>query len=355
MRPALPNLAVVVLAAVLPAAAAAQATIEVGGGFFLAAGDPATAFITYPTNCFRTHEVEVVPRGAGLLARVTAVEGCACPAGPSVPFQFSAELGPFPAGVHRVELLVASREEGSSLPCAPPVVRATADFAVGTSGSVTAVSTEPAAPRPGQSTALVIESICGFLVWGAPEISGPPNERVIRVAPVPPAAALAGLAPRLTPCGADAHQVIPLGRLAAGIHRVVLLRGDGMTDLEHRIVVAPEAGPPLLLHDGRFRVRGTWRDAQGGFGSAQPGTLTGATGYHWFFDPANVETLVKVLDGCALNGRFWVFLAGLTDVETHLTVEDTLTGQVWSHTNRLRTPFAPVQDTNALTGCSGGE
>ncbi len=353
MRPALLSLAVVVLVAALPAAAAAQTTIEVGGGFFATAGEPVSAFITYPTNCFLTHEVEKVQRQDGLLMRVTAVEGCVCPASPSVPFSFSAELGSLPAGVHRVEFLVASREGGNALPCAPPAVRATADFALGTSGIVRTVTTAPAAPRPGQPAALEIVNICGFQVWGPAEISGPPQERVIRVATVP-ASARAGLAPRLTPCAADSLQSIPLGPLPAGNYRVVLLREDGVTDLEYRFAVAPEPGPPLLLHNGRFRVRGTWRDAQNA-GTAQPGPLTGETGYHWFFDPENVETLVKVIDGCALNGRYWVFLAGLTDVETHLTVEDTRTGQVWSHSNHLRTPFAPVQDTNALTGCAGGE
>ena len=28
-------------------------------------------------------------------------------------------------------------------------------------------------------------------------------------------------------------------------------------------------------------------------------------GYFWFFDPANVELAVKVLDGRPINGKFW--------------------------------------------------
>jgi hypothetical protein len=31
------------------------------------------------------------------------------------------------------------------------------------------------------------------------------------------------------------------------------------------------------------------------------------TGAFWFFAAANVELIVKVLDGCALNGAHWVF------------------------------------------------
>jgi hypothetical protein len=199
--------------------------------------------------------------------------------------------------------------------------------------------------------ALEIETICGT-GWAPPELSGTPRERIIRVGKPRASGSGARIAPRLTPCGSDIFQTVPLGPLPAGVYRVELLKDDGEIDVVHRFVVAPEPGLPLLLHDGRFRVRATWRDDQHGSGIAHPAALTGQTGYHWFFQPDNIETLIKVLDGCTVNGRYWVFLAGLTNVEAHFTVEDTLTGETWSHTNLLQTPFAPVQDTNALTGCT---
>jgi hypothetical protein len=37
---------------------------------------------------------------------------------------------------------------------------------------------------------------------------------------------------------------------------------------------------------------------------------------------------VKVLNGRAINGHFWVFYGGLTDLEYTITVRDTATGQV---------------------------
>ena len=50
------------------------------------------------------------------------------------------------------------------------------------------------------------------------------------------------------------------------------------------------------------------------------------SGYFWFFDPTNPEIFVKVLDACvAPFERYWVFAAGLTDVETRLTVVDSAT------------------------------
>ena len=50
----------------------------------------------------------------------------------------------------------------------------------------------------------------------------------------------------------------------------------------------------------------------------------------WFFDPTNVELVVKVIDARTLNGKFWVFYGALSDVQYDLTVTDTTTG--FSHT-----------------------
>jgi len=84
----------------------------------------------------------------------------------------------------------------------------------------------------------------------------------------------------------------------------------------------------LCLHDGRFRIGVEWTnqhaDGAAGWGRAIPGT--DETGYFWFFDEGNVELAVKVLDGQAINGRFWFFYGALTDVEYRLTVTDSQTG-----------------------------
>jgi len=45
-------------------------------------------------------------------------------------------------------------------------------------------------------------------------------------------------------------------------------------------------------------------------------------------DPDNPEVFVKLLDGTAINGHFWVFYGGLTDLEYFLAVTDTTTGAV---------------------------
>lgn len=89
-----------------------------------------------------------------------------------------------------------------------------------------------------------------------------------------------------------------------------------------------EPGPATLcLQGGRFRVEAVWTDFQGNSGSGQAIPMTDETGGLWFFDPANVELVVKVLDGRGSNGRFWVFAASLTSVEFTLTVTDVETGE----------------------------
>ena len=104
----------------------------------------------------------------------------------------------------------------------------------------------------------------------------------------------------------------------------------------------------LCLGEGdRFRVTARWA-AQGADGPGRAVPLAAFAGSFWFFDAANLEITVKVLDGCNLNGRFWVFLSGLTDVGVEVTVEDTATGDTWTHGHAAGTPLQPRLDTNAL-------
>ena len=112
----------------------------------------------------------------------------------------------------------------------------------------------------------------------------------------------------------------------------------------------------LCLLDGRFRVEARWeiRDGGSGLGTARP--LTDDTGSFWFFDPDNLELVVKMIDACEPFDRFWVFAGGLTNVEVQLKVVDTEaagTGQeaVRRYTNPLGTPFRPIQDTAVFDTC----
>jgi acid phosphatase type 7 len=109
------------------------------------------------------------------------------------------------------------------------------------------------------------------------------------------------------------------------------------------------AGDTLPLLGGRFRAQVAWRDFAGttGTGRRVP-TAAGDSGVFWFFHPDNWELLVKMVDGCAANGRFWVFGAGVTNVEYELTVTDTATGRSARYANPLGQVASAVADTRAF-------
>ncbi len=106
----------------------------------------------------------------------------------------------------------------------------------------------------------------------------------------------------------------------------------------------------LCLEGGRFAVRARW-ETDDGSGDATAWPLTRDTGLYWFFGPSNVEMVIKVLDGCALNGHRWVFAGGLTDVAVTMTVTDSETGEARTYENPAGTPFQPIQDAKAFS-CS---
>lgn len=95
-------------------------------------------------------------------------------------------------------------------------------------------------------------------------------------------------------------------------------------------------GETLCLLGSRFKVRVAWRNgAQGGTtGIGQAVARTDQSGTFWFFGPQSVELTVKVIDGRAVNGKFWVFAGSLTNLEYWLEVTDSGTGTVRIYHNR---------------------
>ena len=108
----------------------------------------------------------------------------------------------------------------------------------------------------------------------------------------------------------------------------------------------------LCLNNGRFAVATRWRKTDGETGEGTGVKLTADSGYFWFFNSANIELVTKVLSACGGSfNRYWVFAAGLTNVEVTLSVRDTQSGELRTYTNPLGNAFAPVQDTNAFATC----
>lgn len=107
--------------------------------------------------------------------------------------------------------------------------------------------------------------------------------------------------------------------------------------------------------DRRFKVTLDFSTSQSGglFGKGQalPLTLNGVRrgGLLWFFSQDNPEILVKVLNACAVNGKFWVFYSAGTNIGFTLNVRDQATGVLKSYTNADLHAASPVQDTSAFS------
>jgi streptogramin lyase len=111
-----------------------------------------------------------------------------------------------------------------------------------------------------------------------------------------------------------------------------------------RMTTAPDT---LCLNESRFCVQVAWQatPSSNGLGIAVP--ITTNTGAFWFFETDNLELVVKILDGRAVDGHFWVFYGSLTNVEFTLTVTDTQTGAVKTYFNP-QGRLASVADTSAF-------
>ncbi len=148
-----------------------------------------------------------------------------------------------------------------------------------------------------------------------------------------------------------------------GFYEVSLTVSDGTEESVATRVFLVEAGEPAgacvggasvrCLRDSRFAVEVEWTGPGGAAGAARvvhAGTNDSAL--FSFFDRANWEVLAKVLDGCAVNGSFWVFAASTTDLEFTIRVTDTATGVSRAYSNEAGAAAA-VADTEAFPGVCG--
>ena len=128
-----------------------------------------------------------------------------------------------------------------------------------------------------------------------------------------------------------------------------------------------ERHPELTVSGDRFEVSVVWEDFDGrrGIGrvasldASEPDTadiplVSADSGVLGFFDEANWEVLIKLLDGRGFNDRFWVFSAAATDVGYTLEVSDTVCGQSKSFVNPVGRPSPAVIDLHAFTDCEDG-
>jgi hypothetical protein len=164
------------------------------------------------------------------------------------------------------------------------------------------------------------------------------------------------LEPTTRSCGdpvVESHR-FPLPDLDTGLYRLLVQRelGDAGAEFWAQSATLVPAQRLGQLIDGRFRVTVSWRDYEGRTGRGVP-VVAGddSSAVFSFFRPDNWELLVKVLDGCALNGHYWVFGSAGTDVEYTLRVEDLVSGEEAVYDNPLGRSSPAITDTAALAGC----
>jgi hypothetical protein len=161
------------------------------------------------------------------------------------------------------------------------------------------------------------------------------------------------------PAGSREAEVQGLQPATAYVFRVRAGRSGTFSDYSGEAAATTFAVPGPCVADaqtlclgGRFRVRAVWKAADGQTGAASVLPVPSRdSGILWFVSPDNLELLVKVLDGCAENGRQWIFTGPATNFQYLLTVTDTGTGKVRVYFNPQGVTPRAVTDTLAFAGC----
>lgn len=112
-----------------------------------------------------------------------------------------------------------------------------------------------------------------------------------------------------------------------------------------------DSATALCVQDERFVVTMQWRTGPDNSGPGSVVTSSADSGLFWFFNPTNWEVMVKILNGCGLNNRYWVFSAATTNVSYRLNVTDVHTGTNKVYFNYPGPPAPAVTDTSAFATC----
>jgi hypothetical protein len=295
-----------------------------------------TIEISFPAEvaCAPIPIVQVRPPGAGngRIVLASAYTPCGEPSLQQLTVQVGLPLGTY--------VVTAYYAPGASV---------TVPLVVSTTGAVAGLAIQPASPLAGAPAEVAIDSVCP-LALEPPRLVAEAGRTVVEIenvyeVPPPPVA-----------CRTDPlfRHTVELPALEVGPHlvRVVTKRGSVRTP-EAEFVFGVSSPEGLSFLGGRFTVSARW-SAPGFPESAAHGVpITDESGYFYFLGPSNVEVLVKLLDGCLVNRRHWLFLAGLTNVELTVFVYDTFSGQTEVYASPDGTAFQPVQDTASFATCPG--
>lgn len=134
------------------------------------------------------------------------------------------------------------------------------------------------------------------------------------------------------PCGAPwSWEARLVDHLPPGTYSIQpTLDGEALPTSTVTIAPAPTSvtlGWPGEYYGSSFPVELEWRDPRSG-ALRQAGTtqLSRLSSGFWFLQPQNLEVTLKILDGRAINGHFWLFLSGMTHLEFTLRVRHCVDG-----------------------------
>ena len=257
---------------------------------------------------------------------------CTLPYGPYHPFDAELDLGYLEPGLYKIRL-----DTGA----APVDVRDFEVYDIGTAAVELPEVVTDAVPGALSVTHAPEAALAGLHVEGSVvtvELARPP-------APWLPVATLQVPLPALPPGDYELRVVAPgLWTSRSIVRRSFPVWSAGGCLPDERT---------LCLDGGRFRVRGSWQDFAGNAGVAHPVTdgrsAEDDSGLLWFFGADNAEITIKVLDGCALGGHWWVFLASGSTVAYEIEVVDTTSGARQVYANRGGDQPPLVADTSAFS------
>ena len=99
----------------------------------------------------------------------------------------------------------------------------------------------------------------------------------------------------------------------------------------------------VCLVNNRFKVSITFNGQV-----MQAKQYTPNTGLFYVSDPSNIEILLKMLDACSFNAKYWVYAGGTTDQNIAITVLDTNTGLTKTYNPPANKPFQTITDSSAF-------
>ena len=164
------------------------------------------------------------------------------------------------------------------------------------------------------------------------------------------------------------HDGLPMGDESANAAEILLYTIEDASNYSPTKVPDPapdhdcaEGPTRSCMQKGRFLVeaRVSYVDSAGTPVNDAPARvedvgLGDTSSLFHFFDRSNPELLVKVLDGCGVNGKYWVFGSAATDLDYSVLVTDNATGVTLPYRRNGANPL--INDAEAFPcGRSGSD